>query len=112
MSHLRASSMIALRPSKPSASHAGCAARARSTSPATSSAPMSGTWAMISPVAGFSTGIVFPDGDPFCEAAGCGVSTVMPPRLLLELHPLNHHVLDRAVLRARLRALDRVDGVH
>jgi hypothetical protein len=60
ISHLRASSMTALRPSKPSASQAGCAARARSTSPATSSALMSGTWAMISPVAGFSTGIVFP----------------------------------------------------
>jgi hypothetical protein len=33
---------------------------------------MSGTWAMISPVAGFSTGIVFPDGEPFCEVvSGC-----------------------------------------
>ena len=65
ISHLRASSMIALRPSNPSASHAGCAARARLTSPATSSALMSGTWATISPVAGFSTGIVFPVDCPF-----------------------------------------------
>src|SRR5688572_29279830 len=115
MSHLRASSMIALRPSKPSASHAGCAARARSTRPATSSALMSGTWAMVSPVAGFSTGIV-PAECPFCEVVCCGVSTVMrrvyAPWLSGQLDSLDHDVLDRAVPSTGLRALDLVDGVH
>ena len=51
------------RPSKPSASHAGWAARPRTAIARTASAPRSGTWAMTSPVAGFSTGIPSaPDG--------------------------------------------------
>ena len=47
-----------VRPSKPSASHAGCAARARSTIPGMSSGAVAGTVRTTSPVAGFSTASV------------------------------------------------------
>jgi hypothetical protein len=45
------------RPSKPSASHAGWAARARAASAATPAADVTATVAIRSPVAGFSTAI-------------------------------------------------------
>ena len=48
---------LAARPSNPSASQPGCAARALAHSSATCSAFIAGTSAMISPVAGFSTSI-------------------------------------------------------
>jgi hypothetical protein len=57
VTHFWARRRIRERPSKPSASHPGCAARARATTACTSSADSTGTVAMTSPVAGFSTGM-------------------------------------------------------
>src|SRR3954469_23433251 len=69
-SQRRISRKTSARPSKPSASQPGCAVRARAASSATCSADRSGTWPMVSPVAGFSTAMVGAPA-PFCAAAGC-----------------------------------------
>src|ERR1700716_2832122 len=61
------------RPSKPIASHSGCALRARAASALTSSADMAGTVVITSPVAGFSTGM---PAAPFVDAAAGLDSTV------------------------------------
>ena len=63
----RRSSITSPRRSKPSASQAGCASRARSTIASTLSALMSSTWPITSPVAGFSTAIcpLVAGGAPF-----------------------------------------------
>ena len=56
----RAASSTSARPANPIASQTGCASRARATIARTSSGPRSGTVAIVSPVAGFSTGIPAP----------------------------------------------------
>src|SRR2546423_12150383 len=61
------------RPSKPIASHSGCALRARAASALTSSADIAGTVVITSPVAGFSTGM---PGAPFVDTAAGLDSTV------------------------------------
>src|SRR4249920_747044 len=74
------------RSSKPRASHAGCAARALATISLTSSAVRSGTVVMISPVAGFSTGI--PVLVPFSVSAPRCSTVAMPtPSRLCALTP-------------------------
>src|SRR5712692_129432 len=61
------------RPSKPIASHSGCALRARAASALTSSADIAGTVVITSPVAGFSTGM---PAAPFVDTAAGLDSTV------------------------------------
>src|SRR3954451_10081703 len=56
--HFCARRRMRARPSKPSASQPGCAARARATMAATSSGCVAGIVRTICPVAGFSTGMV------------------------------------------------------
>src|SRR4051794_21844834 len=79
-SHFWARRRTRARPSKPSASHAGCAARAARASSATCSAVVSRTWAMTSPVAGFSTAIS-PAAVAVPLVAGCSstVATALAP---------------------------------
>src|SRR2546423_7504224 len=55
--HFWARSRIRPRPSKPMASHSGCASRARAAMALISAGSSRGTVVMVSPVAGFSTGI-------------------------------------------------------
>ncbi len=62
------------RPSKPIASHPGCASRARWAICSSCSAPSTGIVVMISPVAGFSTGIVAADAPPLVSAVACWVT--------------------------------------
>src|SRR4051812_41468761 len=89
---------------------------------ATSSAPMSGTWPMICPVAGFSTGIC-PSAPPPLWAARSGLSSVaMALRVPLpgstdvtsvrQRYALDYRVLDRLVVLVGLARLDLVDHVH
>src|SRR4051794_12777183 len=122
ISHLRIARITRARPSKPSASHPGFAARAFRTSSATCSAPRSGTWAMVSPVAGFSTAIVAPLPAPLVVACSRALSTVAMPALssfacgrtslTVELNALENHRLLRHVARVGGLRLDRVDRVH
>src|SRR4051794_17948256 len=124
MSQCRILRITSPRPSKPSASHSGCAARALRTSSATCSAPRSGTWATVSPVAGFSTAIVAPLPAPLVVASSRALSTVAMPALsslagrraksslTVELHPLDHDRLLGHVARVGGHALDRVDCLH
>src|SRR5829696_2837685 len=93
------------RPSKPSASHAGWAARARATIARTSSALATGTVATTSPVAGFATGM-----PSATEVDGC--STVAMRMRLLEREPLDDRRLLRAVARVGRERLEGVDDVH
>src|SRR3954452_3205981 len=75
-SHFCMRSITRARPAKPRASQPGCAARPRFAIARTSSADRSGTWATISPVAGFSTGTC-PAWWPFVVAAsGAAFSSV------------------------------------
>ena len=66
----------AARPSKPSASHPGWAARARATSSATCSGATTGTLAITFPVDGFSTSIVPAAAAPFDPVPGTVVVSV------------------------------------
>src|SRR6266545_5850965 len=108
------------RPSKPSASHAGCAARAARASSATCSAPRSGTCAMTSPVAGFSTAIS-PAPAPAPSVVVCSVTlanALLLPRstrcrrLAVDAQRLDADRVDGAVARVGLSAADPVDDVH
>src|SRR5512133_3141810 len=133
--HFWARRRILPRPSKPSASHAGCAARAARASSATCSAGMSGTWAMTSPVAGFSTAMS-PAAVAVPLVAGCSstVATALAPAsfdgvsnptagsggarrtddagaLAGEGHGLDADRLDRAVAAVGLRRADALDHV-
>src|SRR4051812_33126978 len=121
-SQLRIARMTSPRASKPIASQAGCAARALRASSAICSAPRSGTCAMVSPVAGFSTAIVAPLPAPLVVACSRALSTVAMPALssfacgrtslTVELNALENHRLLRHVSRVGGLRLDRVDRVH
>src|SRR5215207_9166886 len=133
MTHFCARRRMRSRPSWPSASHAGWAARARATISRTSSADRLGTDAMISPVAGFSTGMSLPLASawstrssmvaigPSCHSITSGDGgyrggEVRPARRraprLAQLDALDLRRVERAVARVGLHGLDRVEDVH
>ena len=75
MTHFCARRSTRPRSSKPIASHAGCAARALATSPLTSLGDSVGIVAIVSPVAGFSTGMPV----PLCAAVGACSTLAIDP---------------------------------
>src|SRR2546426_4163548 len=121
-SQLRMARITSPRASKLIASQSGCAARPLRASSATWSAPRSGTWAIVSPVAGFSTAIVAPLPAPLVVACSRALSTVAMralssfacgrTSLTLQYHPLDHHRLLGHVARVGGEPLDLVDGLH
>src|SRR3954454_9632766 len=110
------SRITSARPSKPSASHSGCAARPFWASSATCSAPRSGTCAIVSPVAGFSTAIAAPL--PVARRV-CSTVAMLPPSVVArqasltgKLNPLDDDGLLGHVASVGRHALDLVDRVH
>src|SRR5918996_2134019 len=96
------------RPSKPSASQPGCAARARATTPATSSTDRAGTEAMTWPVAGFCTSICRVAVSNTCCLLVLGwpanlISPGLPEREGVAGHARRHAQREAAVLHPRER---------
>jgi hypothetical protein len=85
MIHVRMRIITCARASKPSACQAGCAARPTRAASAIRSAERSGTWAITSPVAGFSTGISAPTPWPSALLAAVASTLAMVVTLLRRL---------------------------
>ena len=92
------------RPSKPSASHAGWAARARSASSRTSSADRIGTSPTTAPVAGFSTVMVAVASSPPTRGSTAAIS----PRT----RPSRSSPARSGGRPVRQQALEGVDDLH